>query len=78
MANETERHAGQRSLALRSEGPEWPTGRTCDAEFEFRRDEMRPMSTPCDGVGQHSFVVGVVVGLGYVLSGLGFVETKRP
>ena len=21
----------------RSEGPEWPAGRTCDAEFEFRR-----------------------------------------
>ena len=63
---------------MRSEGPEWPTGRTCDAEFESRRDETRPMSTLCDGVGQKRFVVGVVVGLGYVLPGLGFVSTKRP
>ena len=37
---------------ISSEGPKWTTGRTCDAEFESRRDETRPMSTLCDGVGQ--------------------------
>ena len=47
------RHAEQRSRFLRSEGPEWPTGHTCDAKFEFRRDEMSPMSTLCDGVVQN-------------------------
>ena len=37
---------------ISSEGPKWTTGRTCDAEFEFRRDETRPMITLCDGVDQ--------------------------
>ena len=30
----------------------WSTGRTCDSEFEFRLDEMRPRITFCDGVVQ--------------------------
>ena len=53
LFGENERHAKQRSRFSRSEGLKWFTGRTCDSEFEFRRDEMRPMLTICDGVGQN-------------------------
>ena len=63
---------------MSSESQKWSTGRTCDAELEFRRDEKRPMSTLCDGVGQTFFVVGVVVGLGPDMAGKRSVETKWP